>query len=65
MTNPDEFLNVIKKELNTNEKANIEILDIKKYTNVRGESTILIKTIYTPLPTKSLSDFASSSCSSK
>ena len=59
MTNPDEFLKVIKKELNTNEKANIEILNINKYTNVRWKSTILIKTIYTPILTESLSDFAS------
>ena len=59
MTNPDEFLKTIKKTLNTNEKANIEILDIKKYNNVRGESTILIKTIHTPLLTKSERDFAS------
>ena len=65
MTNPDEFLNIIKKELNTNEKANIEILDIKKYTNVRGQPTILIKTIYTPIQTESLSDFASSSSSNE
>lgn len=64
MTNPDEFLKIFKKELNTNEKANIEILDIKKYTSVRGQSTILIKTIYTPIQTESLSDFASSSSSS-
>jgi hypothetical protein len=54
MTNPDEFLKIFKQELNTNEKTNIEILDTKKYTNVRGQSTILIKTIY----------FASSSSSS-
>ena len=60
-TNPDEFLKVIKKELNTNEKATIEILSIKKYTNVRGESTLLIKTIYSPKLTESLADFASSS----
>ena len=64
MTSPDEFLKLFKKELNTNEKANIEILDIKKYTNVRGQSTILMKTIYTPIQTESLSDFASSSSSS-
>ena len=39
-------------------------MDIKKYTNVRGQPTILIKTIYTPIQTESLSDFASSSSSS-
>jgi len=61
MTNPDEFLESFKKELNTNKKANIEVLDIKKYTNVRGQPTILIKTTYTPIQTESLSDFASSS----
>jgi len=61
MTNPHEFLESFKKELNTNKKANIEVLDIKKYTNVRGQPTILIKTIYTPIQTKSPSDFASSS----
>jgi len=61
MTNPDKFLEIFKKELNTNKKANIEVLDIKKYTNVRGQPTILIKTIYTPIQTKSPSDFASSS----
>jgi hypothetical protein len=59
MTNPDEFLKLIKKELNTNETANIEILDIEKYNNIRGESTMLIKTMYTPLLTKSERDFAS------
>lgn len=59
MTNPDEFLKINKKELNTNEKANIEILDIKKYNNIRGESTMLIKTMNTPLLTKSERDFAS------
>lgn len=64
MTNPDEFLEVFKKELNTTKKANIEVLDIKKYTNVRGQPTILIKTIYTPIQTESLSDFDSSSSSS-
>lgn len=64
MTNPDEFLEVFKKELNTTKKANIEVLDIKKYTNVRGQPTILIKTIYTPLQTESPSDFDSSSSSS-
>jgi hypothetical protein len=64
MTNPDEFLEIFKKELNTKEKANIEILDIKKYTNVRGQPTILIKTIYTPIQIESLSDFPSSSSSS-
>lgn len=64
MTNPDEFLEVFKKELNTTMKANIEVLDIKKYTNVRGQPTILIKTIYTPIQTESLSDFDSSSSSS-
>ncbi|MGH9980638.1 MAG: hypothetical protein ACRD6U_03680 [Nitrososphaeraceae archaeon] len=64
MTNPDEFLEIFKKELNTNKKANTEVLDIKKYTNVRGQPTILIKTIYTPIQTESLSDFASSSSSS-
>ena len=64
MTNPDEFLEVFKKELNITKKANIEVLDIKKYTNVRGQPTILIKTIYTPIQTESLSDFASSSSSS-
>ncbi|HEY6587731.1 MAG TPA: hypothetical protein VIY98_05510 [Nitrososphaeraceae archaeon] len=61
MTNPDEFLEIFKKELNTTKKANIEVLDIKKYTNVRGQPTILIKTIYTPIQTESVSDFASSS----
>lgn len=61
MTNLHEFLEAFKKELNTNKKANIEVLDIKKYTNVRGQPTILIKTIYTPIQTESLSDFASSS----
>ncbi|HKO39997.1 MAG TPA: hypothetical protein VJU85_01960 [Nitrososphaeraceae archaeon] len=61
MTNLHEFLEAFKKELNTNKKANIEVLDIKKYTNVRGQPTILIKTIYTPIQTKSPSDFASSS----
>ena len=61
MTNPDEFLEIFKKELNTTKKANIEVLDIKKYTNVRGQPTILIKTTYTPIQTESLSDFASSS----
>jgi len=65
MTNPDEFLELFKKELNTNKKANIEVLDIKKYTNVRGQPTILIKTIYTPIQTESLSDFASSSSSNE
>lgn len=64
MTSPDEFLKQFKKELNTNEIANIKILDIKKYTNVRGQSTILMKTIYTSIQTESLSDFASSSSSS-
>ena len=64
MTNPDEFLETFKKGLNTKEKANIEILDIKKYTNVRAQSTILIKTINTSIQTESLSDFASSSSSS-
>jgi hypothetical protein len=59
MTSPDEFLKLIKKELNTNETANIEILDIKKYNNIRGESTMLIKAMYTPLVTKSKRDFAS------
>ena len=59
MTNPDEFLKLIKKELNTNETANIEILDIEKYNNIRGESTMLIKVMYTPLLTKSERDFAS------
>jgi hypothetical protein len=63
MTNPDEFLETFKKGLNTKEKANIEILDIKKYSNVRAQSTILIKTIYTSIQTESLSDFASSSSS--
>jgi len=53
MTNQDEFLKMIRKELNTNEATNIEILDIKEYNNVRGESTILIKTIHTSLLTKS------------
>jgi hypothetical protein len=65
MTNPDKFLEIFKKELNTNKKANIEVLDIKKYTNVRGQSTILIKTIYTPIQTGSLSDLASSSSSNQ
>ena len=35
MTNPDEFLKLIKKELNTNETAKIEILDMKKYNNIK------------------------------
>ena len=61
MTNSDEFLKIIKKELNTNDKANIEILDIKKYNNIRGDSTMSIKTMHTPLLTKSERDFASSS----
>ena len=65
MTNPDEFLEIVKKELNTTKKANIEVLDIKKYTNVRGQPTILIKTIYTPIQTESVSDFASSSSSNE
>ena len=65
MTNPDEFLEIFKKELNTTKKANIEVLDIKKYINVRGQPTILIKTIYTPIQTESLSDFASSSSSNE
>jgi|GEM_PF-1146902 len=64
MTNPDEFLKIFKKELNTNEKTNIEILDTTKYTNVRGQSTILIKTIYPSNQTESFSEFASSSSSS-
>ena len=59
MTNQDEFLKMIRKELNTTETTNIEILDMKKYNNVRGESTILIKTIHTPLLTKSERDFDS------
>jgi hypothetical protein len=59
MTNSDEFLKIIKKELNTNETANIEIRDIEKYNNIRGESTMLIKAMYTPLLTKSERDFAS------
>src|SRR5688500_14923952 len=59
MTNPDEFLKLIKKELNANETANIEILDIEKYNNIRGESTMLIKAMYTPLLTKSERDLAS------
>jgi hypothetical protein len=58
MTNPDEFLKLIKKELNTNETANIKILDMKKYNNIRGESTMLIKAMYTLL-TKSERDFDS------
>jgi hypothetical protein len=58
MTNPDEFLKLIKKELKSNETANIEILDIKKYNNIRGESTMMIKAMYTPLLTKSERDFA-------
>jgi len=65
MTNLHEFLESFKKELNTNKKANIEVLDIKKYTNVRGQPTILIKTIYTPIQTGSLSDLASSSSSNQ
>jgi hypothetical protein len=65
MTSPDELLKLFKKELNTNKKANIEVLDIKKYTNVRGQPTILIKTIYTPIQTGSLSDLASSSSSNQ
>jgi hypothetical protein len=64
MTNPDEFLKIFKKELNTNEKTNIEILDTTKYTNVRGQSTILIKTTYPSNQTESFSEFASSSSSS-
>ena len=64
MTNPDEFLKIFKKELNTNEKTNIEILDTTKYTNVRGQSTLLIKTIYPSNQTESFSEFASSSSSS-
>jgi hypothetical protein len=64
MTYPDKFLEIFKKELNTNKKANIEVLDIKKYINVRGQPTILIKTIYTPIQIGSLSNFASSSSSS-
>ena len=59
MTNPDEFLKLIKKELNANETANIEILDIEKYNNIRGESTMLIKVMYTPLLTKSERDLVS------
>ena len=59
MTNPNEFLKIIKKELNTNETANIEILDIKKYNNIRGELTMLIKAMYTPLLTKSERDSVS------
>jgi hypothetical protein len=59
MTNSDEFLKIIKKELNINDKANIEILDIKKYNNIRGDSTMSIKTMHTPLLTKSERDFAS------
>ena len=59
MTNPDEFLKLIKKELNTNETANIDILNMKKYNNIRGESTMLIKAMYTPLQTKSERDFVS------
>jgi|SRR5687768_355704 len=59
MTNSDEFLKIIKKELNTNDKANIEILDIKKYNNIRGEPTMSIKTMHTPLLTKSERDFPS------
>ena len=59
MTNPDEFLKIIKKELNTNDKTNIEILNMKKYNNMRGESTMSIKTMHTPLLTKSEEDFAS------
>ena len=64
MTYPDKFLEIFKKEINTNKKANIEVLDIKKYINVRGQPTILIKTIYTPIQIGSLSNFASSSSSS-
>jgi hypothetical protein len=59
MTNPDEFLKLIKKELKSNETANIEILDMKKYNNIRGESTMMIKAMYTPILTKSKRDFAS------
>jgi hypothetical protein len=59
ITNPDEFLKLIKKELNANETANIEILDIEKYNNIRGEATMLIKAMYTPLLTKSERDFTS------
>ena len=65
MTNPDEFIETFKKGLDTKEKATIEILDIKKYTNVRAQSTILIKTINTSLQTESLSDFASPSSSNE
>jgi hypothetical protein len=64
MTYPDKFLEIFKKEINTNKKANIEVLDIKKYINVRGQPTIFIKTIYTPIQIGSLSNFASSSSSS-
>jgi hypothetical protein len=59
MTNSDQFLNTIKKELDTNTRGNIEILDMKKYNNLRGEPTILIKTVHTPLLSKSERDFAS------
>lgn len=48
ITNPDNFLKIVRNELNTDDKGYTEILDIKKYKNVRGDSTLLIKTIYTP-----------------
>lgn len=57
VTNPDVFLNEFKKELYINKEANIDVLNIKKYKNIRGQSTLLIKTIYTPIATGSLSDF--------
>ncbi|MFB5600496.1 MAG: hypothetical protein ACE5SW_09750 [Nitrososphaeraceae archaeon] len=51
ITNPDNFLKIVRNELNTDdldEKGDTEILNIKKYKNIRGDSTLLIKTIYTP-----------------
>ena len=57
VTNPDLFLNEFKKELNSNKEANIDVLNIKKYNNIRGQLTLLIKTIYTPISTGALSDF--------
>lgn len=51
ITNPDNFLKIVRNELNTDdidEKGDTKILNIKKYKNIRGDSTLLIKTIYTP-----------------
>ena len=61
MTNSNEFLNIIRNELNTDEKGDTEILDTKKYKNVRGDSTLLIKTLYTPKLTVSPGNFESKS----